>query len=323
MITLESIYVLAGALFGAYAVFSAFDHANPKRFGNAGFWGLLATSFLFGSHLSDLANGVIVLGLIVLGGFGFLGIGKPRTTTLEERRAAAQHYGNTLFLPALLIPAVTLAGTFLFKDVRLDGAPLVDPKQVTVISLVLGTVAALASAMVWLKAPPSVPIEEGRRLADTIGWAMVLPQMLASLGAIFDLAGVGRDVGVIASEYLRLDTSALAVIVYCVGMAVFTAVMGNAFGAFPVMTAAVGLPLVVHKFGGDPAVVAAIGMLSGFCGTLVTPMAANFNIVPAALLELPDRYGVIKAQIPTAILLLLINMALMYFLAFHFGGRHV
>lgn len=32
-------------------------------------------------------------------------------------------------------------------------------------------------------------------------------------------------------------------------------------------------------------------MLSGFCGTLMTPMAANFNIVPAALLELSDRNG--------------------------------
>jgi len=61
-----------------------------------------------------------------------------------------------------------------------------------------------------------------------------------------------------------------------------------------------------------------IGMLSGFCGTLVTPMAANFNIVPAALLELPDRNAVIKAQIPTAIPLLIANTLLMYFLVFRF-----
>ena len=60
----------------------------------------------------------------------------------------------------------------------------------------------------------------------------------------------------------------------------------------------------------------AIGMLSGFCGTLMTPMAANFNIVPAALLELRDEYGVIKAQVPTALLLLATNVVLMYFLVF-------
>jgi uncharacterized membrane protein len=93
-------------------------------------------------------------------------------------------------------------------------------------------------------------------------------------------------------------------------------VMGNGFAAFPVMTAAIGLPLVVYRFGGDPAIVAALGMLSGFCGTLLTPMAANFNIVPVALLGLKDRNAVIKAQAPTAVLLLVVNTLLMYVLAF-------
>jgi uncharacterized membrane protein len=94
--------------------------------------------------------------------------------------------------------------------------------------------------------------------------------------------------------------------------------MGNAFAAFPVMTAAIGLPLIVGKFHGDPVIMGAIGMLSGYCGTLVTPMAANFNIVPAALLELPDRNGVIKAQIPTAAPLLIGNIVLMYVLVFRY-----
>jgi uncharacterized membrane protein len=82
------------------------------------------------------------------------------------------------------------------------------------------------------------------------------------------------------------------------------------------MAAAVGVPLLIQQYGGDPAVVGAIGMLAGFCGTLMTPMAANFNIVPAALLELKDRNGVIKAQVGTAIPLLLVNILLIYFLAF-------
>lgn len=59
-------------------------------------------------------------------------------------------------------------------------------------------------------------------------------------------------------------------------------------------------------------------MLSGFCGTLMTPMAANFNIVPAALLELKDKNGVIKAQWPTAVLLLAVNTLLMYAFVFRF-----
>ena len=96
----------------------------------------------------------------------------------------------------------------------------------------------------------------------------------------------------------------LTVAVFGLGMAIFTMVMGNAFAAFPVMAAAIGVPLVIQGYGGDPAVVGAVGMLAGFCGTLMTPMAANFNLVPAALLELKDQYGVIRAQVATALPLL-------------------
>jgi uncharacterized membrane protein len=135
------------------------------------------------------------------------------------------------------------------------------------------------------------------------------------------LAGVGRAVGALATQTIPLAYPLAAVAAYCIGMALFTIIMGNAFAAFPVMTAAIGLPLIVHRFGGSPAIMSAMGMLSGFCGTLVTPMAANFNIVPAALLELPDRYGVIKAQLPTAVVLLPLNALLMYFLLFRFGAH--
>jgi uncharacterized membrane protein len=165
-----------------------------------------------------------------------------------------------------------------------------------------------------------VPLREGRRLLDAVGWAAILPQMLASLGIVFLASGVGTQVGHLFAEHLPLDSRFTAVAAYCLGMALFTVLMGNAFAAFPVMTAAVGLPVVVQRFGGTPAVVCAIGMLSGFCGTLMTPMAANFNIVPANLLELPDRNApfnaVIRTQVPTALPLLAANVVLMWWLAF-------
>jgi uncharacterized membrane protein len=47
-------------------------------------------------------------------------------------------------------------------------------------------------------------------------------------------------------------------------------------------------------------------------------MAANFNIVPAALLELSDRNGVIKVQLPTAAIMLALNTALMGLLVYRF-----
>jgi uncharacterized membrane protein len=106
------------------------------------------------------------------------------------------------------------------------------------------------------------------------------------------------------------------VVVFAIGMAGFTMIMGNAFAAFPVMAAAIGIPLLVEQYGGDPAVIGAVGMLAGFCGTLLTPMAANFNIVPAALLELKDQNGVIRQQVGTAVPLLLCNILIIYAGAF-------
>ncbi|HEY7977317.1 MAG TPA: DUF979 domain-containing protein [Rhizomicrobium sp.] len=312
MITLEHIYILIGLFFAAVAALSVFDRANKKRFGNAAFWGLFAASFLVGSELSDFQNGVLVLALVIVGGFNFIGRTAPPTTTPEQRRERAARYGNGLFGIALIIPLVALIGTLFLKN-----SGLVDPKQVTLISLGLGVVVALAVAMLWFRPPLLAPLQEGRRLADTIGWAALLPQLLASLGAVFAAGGVGQEVGALATQYLPLGTPFAAVATYCIGMALFTIIMGNAFAAFPVMTAAIGLPLVVGKFHGDVTVMAAIGMLAGFCGTLTTPMAANFNIVPAALLEIPD-YAVIRAQIPTAIPLLIANIVLMYILAFRF-----
>lgn len=318
MITLAHLYILAGLVFGAFAVLSAVDRSNARRFRNAAFWGLLAASFLFGSLIGDLGNGVIALGLVVLAAFG-LGRGSPQTTSQEERRASAERHGNRLFLPALVIPALALLGTLAAQNTAW-GAAIMDPKHATLIALILGVVIALAIIMIWLKPPLTAPLQEGRRLIDAVGWAAILPQMLASLGAVFLAAGVGDQVGKLFADYIPLDTRFAAVAAYCIGMALFTIFMGNAFAAFPVMTAAVGLPVVIHQFGGDPAIVCAIGMLAGFCGTLMTPMAANFNVVPANLLELPDRNaalnGVIRAQIPTALPLLFANILLMYFLAF-------
>lgn len=318
MITLQHAYFVAGLFFAAASLLSALDASNARRLRNAAFWGLLAVSFLFGHLIGDLANGMLALGLVILAAFG-LGQGKPATTSPEERRASAEQRGNLLFLPALIIPATALLGTLAAKETEW-GAALIQSSQATLVSLVIGVLIALAVAMIWLRPPLLAPLQEGRRLLDSVGWAAILPQMLAALGAVFLAAGVGDQVGFIFSEYLPLDTRTLAVAAYCIGMALFTILMGNAFAAFPVMTAAVGLPLVVHEFGGDPARVCAIGMLAGFCGTLMTPMAANFNVVPANLLELPDRNsalnGVIRAQIPTAIPLLIANILLMRFLAF-------
>lgn len=312
MIGTNFIYLVAGLVFLAFALLSARDRDNPKRWGNAAFYGLIAVSLLFGDRIGNLGNGVLVLGLVAIAGSGAMGKGVPVTTSPEGRVTEAARRGNRLFLPALIIPAVALVGTFLFK--MMPG--LIDPKQTTLVALTLGTLIALATCYVWLKPRAATPFEEGRRVMDGVSWAAILPQMLASLGAVFALAGVGDVVGGIAQSAIPQGSVIGAVIAYGLGMALFTMVMGNAFAAFPVMAGAIGIPLLVHSYGGNPAIVAALGMLAGFCGTLMTPMAANFNLVPAALLELRDKNAVIKAQVATALPLLAVNIVFLYLFAF-------
>jgi uncharacterized membrane protein len=316
MITLQFVYLLMGVLTGGVAIVNALDATNPKRWQNTCFWGLYAITFVVGTRLPPLASGSIVIAMVLIASIGGLGQGRAQTTTREERETSARRWGNVLFIPALIVPLGTFLGTVFLKRVTIGGAPLVDVKQITLISLGISTLIALGTGMLILRAPALAPMREARRLLDAVGWAAVLPQMLAALGALFAAAGVGKVVSGLLGQWLPLDVRVVSVIAYTVGMALFTMVMGNAFAAFPVMTAAIGLPLIVQRFGGDPAIMAAVGMLSGFCGTLMTPMAANFNIVPVALLELPDQNAVIKAQIPTGLILLVTNTLLMYFLVF-------
>lgn len=308
MITLGFVYFVAGIFFAAISLLSA----KARRWGNAGFYALLALSMLGGNVLGDFGNGLLALALVGIAGFGLMAKKTAASNALEQRQAEADRHGNRLFLPALIIPVTALLGTLLFKQVP----GLADPKQVTIIALAIGVVIALAACHLWLRPQPLAALDAGRNLLDTIGWASILPQMLASLGAVFALAGVGDVVGELAGQAIPGGSLFGAVLAYGLGMALFTMIMGNAFAAFPVMTAAIGIPQLIHVHHGNPATICAIGMLAGFCGTLMTPMAANFNIVPAALLDLKNRNGVIRAQVGTALPLLAVNIALIYWLAF-------
>ena len=299
MIGLGFLYLVAGVTFASFALLSVTQ--VPRRPGNALFYALIAVSFLLGDRLGDLGNAVLVLAIVAVATLGKMGF-RDRTQEPVEPR------GPMLFVPALVIPVAALAGTFVFSEIP----GIVDPRQVTLVSLTLGVILSLVICYAWLRPATTEPFRQGTRLMDHIGWAAILPQMLASLGAVFALAGMGDVVGSLIGQIIPSGSVLGAVVVYCLGMALFTVIMGNAFAAFPVMITAIGLPLLIHTYGGAPARVAAIGMLAGFCGTLVTPMAANFNLVPAALLELRDRYGVIRAQVPTAIPLLIFNIALLY-----------
>ena len=330
---LQYLYWLAGIILLIVAVMSLRDRANPRRFTTALFWGLYGLVFMVGDWTYDLFGageearrllhrviGALVVLMALVAGLGGVRLGSYHQRTQQQREESAKRLGNRLFVPALAIPVVTVIGVLLFNNIPALQSAVFGPGNhstlITLFSMALGVILGGVIAVRMTRERVAQPLQEARRLLDSIGWAFILPQILAMLGLLFTSAGVGTAVAHLTQEYLAVDNRFIAVAVYAVGMALLTMVMGNAFAAFPIITAGVGIPILVLQHGGNPAVMAAIGMFSGYCGTLMTPMAANFNIVPAALLELPDRNAVIKMQVPTGVLLLTVNVFLLYFLMF-------
>jgi uncharacterized membrane protein len=311
------LYWLLGIYFAALAWGGLRDAGNARRYTTAAFWALLALLSFAAERMPVRLVGVCVVLLVLIAGFGGLRTGRYAESSPDEKRADAARFGHRLFWPALLIPALTLIGTLVAKHLNFDGRPLFDSANTaTLSSLAIACVVALIVGCAMMRQTPNVAIEQSRRLVDAIGWAALLPLLLATLGSVFDAAGVGQAVSGVVRAIIPVDSALLVVVAYAVGMALFTIIMGNAFAAFPVITAGIGLPLLVQLHGAEAASLGAIGMLSGYCGTLMTPMAANFNLVPAALLELKDPYGVIRAQWRTGALLLLCNIVLMYAIVF-------
>lgn len=328
---------LAGVIMLVVALLCWRDTDNPRRLTTGLFWALYGVIFMIGDWTVSLfrllagtdelatrylhiGTGGLVVVMALLAGLGGVRSGRYAPRSEAQKQQSAQRLGNRLFLPALAIPLVTVAGVLAFT--HLPGVQTVffgagnHATLVTLFSMMVGCVAGWLLALKMSGDTPLQSMQETRRLLEAIGWAFILPQLLATLGLLFTSAGVGSAISHLTEHYLAVDNRFIAVTVYAVGMALLTMIMGNAFAAFPIITAGVGIPILVLQHHGDPAVMAAIGMFSGYCGTLMTPMAANFNIVPAALLELPDRNAVIKAQIPTGVLLLIVNVLLLYFFMF-------
>ncbi len=318
LITVEACYAVVGVYLFVVAGRIAGNAGHPRRWGSATFWALLAVTFLLGKYLPAVVVGYLVVAMVVLAATGQVIPGAAKEATREDRARDAERFKNRIFWPALLIPATAVVGTLVLGELHVGDVWLVEAKQVTLIALGLGALIALAAALRTTGATLSAAAGEGSRLLEALGWSLILPQMLAALGGIFAKAGVGEIVAGLVAQTVPTQIPWVAVVAYCGGMALFTMVMGNAFAAFAVITGGIGLPFIVKLHGGNPAIMAAIGMLSGYCGTLLTPMAANFNLVPAMLLNLDDKHAVIKAQVPLALVIFAGNVALMIFCVYRF-----
>ncbi|HEX5734900.1 MAG TPA: DUF979 family protein [Blastocatellia bacterium] len=306
--SLQAVYILVGLVLIVFAWMNFRDSGNPRRVGSGLFWVILGLIFIAGSLLPHWLTGLLVLLMVALDGTGQVRRGSSEEVSKAEQVKEAARLGNKIFLPVLVIPLVTFAFAAAFK---IAGA---DMNRGALVGLGFGGLVGAAVALRLTRSSLRTLFDEGRRINDAIGPFNILPQLLASMGIIFAAAGIGALIAGAITRVIPQDNLFLLVLANCAGMTLLTIIMGNSFAAFPVIAAGVLVPLLVQPFGVDPAMAAIITLTAGSSGTLMTPMAANFNIVPAVLLDMRSLYGVIKFQLPFALTIWSLHVLLMYFL---------
>lgn len=299
---LELFYIILGLYMGITMVFTLKDKNHKTRIGTAIFWGILSVTFIFGKLIPNTIVGILVVVIAVLSATKQINVGTLKQLDETFANLKAEKLGLKIFIPSLLIAIVAM---LIAQFTELSGT----------VAIGISSTVSLVITFVITKAKLIEFLEDSNRMYQAMGSFTILPQLLASLGVLFTVAGVGDKISSIISGVIPQGNILIGVIAYCVGMALFTAIMGNAFAAFSVITVGVGIPFVFAQ-GGDPVVCSMLALTAGYCGTFLTPMAANFNVLPAALLELKDKNAVIKAQAPLALILLVVHIILMYTLGF-------
>ncbi|MBR2029167.1 MAG: DUF979 domain-containing protein [Oscillospiraceae bacterium] len=294
---LELVYILIGIICIYTAVCNLKDRENPSPYGSALFWGSVGTVIAFGRWIPDFYNGLLILTMSANAILGKVKPGSDPAPTAAQTKASFERIGMKIFIPALSI------GLFSLFFALIGWNALV------------GTGAGVLVAMVLLfaferKNRPGVFLGDAARFLNIVGPTSMLPPLLAVLGSVFTLAGVGDVIAGIAGRFIPAGNINVGIVVYAVGMVIFTMIMGNAFAAITVMTVGIGAPFVL-AYGADPVTIVMLGLTCGYCGTLLTPMAANFNIVPVAILDMKDKMGVIKAQVLPAVIMIIFQIVYM------------
>lgn len=305
---------------------------EEARLGSSLFWFLLGVIFMFGKIIPPVAVGILLVVMGCLTALKQVKMGSFVESTPEFRQKASDRVGNKIFIPAVAIGLMALILSFIqytgdgfyfaFRSIVIKLFSFNSNVNIDLTALNgavmtgLACLVALLLAVIICKPKVSQTRSDTSRLLMQVGAACLLPQLLGALGSVFSAAGVGDVISNIISSVIPAGNPVIGVIVYVLGMVIFTMIMGNAFAAFTVITIGIGFPFVIAQ-GGNPAVIGALGMTAGYCGTLMTPMAANFNIVPCAVLETKDqKWAVIKEQLPMALIMIVIHIVLMLVLGF-------
>lgn len=298
-IGLNVVWVIIGLITIYAGIKNLLDKENPSRVGTAVFWCSFGIVCGFGSWLPAKVSGALVLIMCLPPIFKKVKIGKTDNPTKEHTEQQFKKIGMKIFVPAFSVAVCSLFFA-LFSNMS------------SMVAITVGVIVAMILLMAFdaKQNKPAVFLNDSERFLGITGPLSMLPQLLGCLGGVFTAAGVGDVIAQLVEKIVPKGNVNIGIIVYAIGMVLFTMVMGNAFAAITVMTVGIGAPFVL-AYGANPVVIGMLALTCGYCGTLLTPMAANFNILPVAILNMKDRWGAIKNQVLVAIFMLVFQICYM------------
>lgn len=298
-IGLNVVWVIIGLITIYAGIKNLLDKENPSRVGTAVFWCSFGIVCGFGSWLPAKVSGALVLIMCLPPIFKKVKIGKTDNPTKEHTEQQFKKIGMKIFVPAFSVAVCSLFFA-LFSNMS------------SMVAITVGVIVAMILLMAFdaKQNKPAVFLNDSERFLGITGPLSMLPQLLGCLGGVFTAAGVGDVIAQLVEKIVPKGNVNIGIIVYAIGMILFTMIMGNAFAAITVMTVGIGAPFVL-AYGANPVVIGMLALTCGYCGTLLTPMAANFNILPVAILNMKDRWGAIKNQVLVAIFMLVFQICYM------------
>ena len=293
------VWVIIGLITIYAGIKNLLDKENPSRVGTAVFWCSFGIVCGFGSWLPAKVSGALVLIMCLPPIFKKVKIGKTDNPTKEHTEQQFKKIGMKIFVPAFSVAVCSLFFA-LFSNMS------------SMVAITVGVIVAMILLMAFdaKQNKPAVFLNDSERFLGITGPLSMLPQLLGCLGGVFTAAGVGDVIAQLVEKIVPKGNVNIGIIVYAIGMVLFTMIMGNAFAAITVMTVGIGAPFVL-AYGANPVVIGMLALTCGYCGTLLTPMAANFNILPVAILNMKDRWGAIKNQVLVAIFMLVFQICYM------------
>ena len=298
-IGLNVVWIIIGLITIYAGIKNLLDKENPSRVGTAVFWCSFGIVCGFGSWLPAKVSGALVLIMCLPPIFKKVKIGKTDNPTKEHTEQQFKKIGMKIFIPAFSVAVCSLFFA-LFSNMS------------SMIAITIGVIVAMILLIAYdsKQNKPAVFLNDSERFLGITGPLSMLPQLLGCLGGVFTAAGVGDVIAQLVEKVVPKGNVNVGIIIYAIGMVLFTMIMGNAFAAITVMTVGIGAPFVL-AYGANPVVIGMIALTCGYCGTLLTPMAANFNILPVAILNMKDRWGVIKNQVLVALIMLVFQICYM------------